>query len=515
MRHRSTGLRGLAQGTLIGLAVAAIAGASAGCGAQKSDDNAARKPRGAAGDWPYPNADLANTRRVGGPIDSASVAKLRRAWSVPIQASGYAATPVVADGVLYTQDLDSNVHAIDLHSGRRIWTKEYHDPNVGPNGVTVAAGRIYGATNTSAFALDSGDGHELWHTPLTRSEAEAIDMAPGYHDGTVFVSTALRSGGSIGILWALDAATGHRRWKWVQVPESLWGNRQVNAGGGLWHPPAFDGRGSLYIGIGNPLPFPGTADQPWGSSRPGPNRWNNSLVKLDERTGRFLWGRQVLPHDIYDWDLECPPILAEAGGRPVAIAGGKMGFVYAFDAQRGKLLWKRSVGIHNGHDDDNLLALHGRFERLRPPVTIYPGDWGGIQTQMASDGRTVYVPVNNLAMHYTSTTEGHQQELTEGTGEVVAIDVATGRVRWDRKLPHSDYGGATVANDVVFTATYEGVVWGLDARSGRVVWRSQLPAGNDAPVTVAGDMLITAGSLALDESQRPAIVAYRLGGSAG
>jgi outer membrane protein assembly factor BamB len=509
MLHRSASRLALARRASIGLGAVAIAAGLAGCGGRDH-----QPPTASKGAWPLPNADVANTRHVRGPIDTTSVSRLRRAWTVPIAASGYATTPVVAGGVLYTEDLDSNVHAIDLRSGRSLWTKEYHDTNVGPNGVTVAGGRVYGATNSSAFALDQRTGRELWHTDLIRSPAEAIDMAPGYHDGTVYVSTALRTGGSVGILWALDAATGRRRWKWVQVPTGLWGHPDINAGGGLWHPPAFDGKGALYIGIGNPLPFPGTEEWPWGSSRPGANRWNNSLVKLDERTGRFVWGRQVLPHDIYDWDLECPPILAKVAGRPVVLASGKMGIVYAFDAASGKLRWKRPVGIHNGHDDDNLLALHGHAARLRVPVKIYPGNWGGVQTQMASDGRTVYVPVNNLYILYSGQTESEQQDLMEGTGEIVALDVATGRVRWDRKLPHSVYGGATVANDVVFTTTYEGTAWGLDAHTGQVVWRSKLPAGNDAPVTVAGDTLITAGSLALDESQHLALVAYRLGGRA-
>ena len=114
------------------------------------------------------------------------------------------------------------------------------------------------------------------------------------------------AGGDVATLWALDAATGRARWTWEEVPASLWGHPFVNGGGGLWHPPAFDDDGGLYVAIANPVPWPGTEERPWGRSRPGPNRWNNSIVKLDARTGRFLWGRQVLPHDLYDWDLAVP-----------------------------------------------------------------------------------------------------------------------------------------------------------------------------------------------------------------
>ncbi|MGH3085186.1 MAG: hypothetical protein ACRDNP_14260, partial [Gaiellaceae bacterium] len=36
---------------------------------------------------------------------------------------------------------------------------------------------------------------------------------------------------------------------------------------------------------------------------------------------------------------------------------------------------------------------------------------------------------------------------------------------------------ATVANDVVFTATFNGKVYGLDTRGGSVLWYTQAPAG--------------------------------------
>ncbi len=491
-----------AQMLATGSILLAVTAAAAGCGGGRT---ALPPSQG----WVQPNADLSNTRQVHGPIDAASVARLHVAWTKPLPTE-YAATPVVVDGVAYTQDLQSNVYAIDVRSGRSLWTHVYDEADIGPNGVNVVGDRVYGATQTNAFALDARNGRELWTRRLALHPGDAINMAPGYKDGTAYISTAVASAGAVGTLWALDAATGRARWKWAQVPTSLWGQPKVNAGGGLWHPPAFDERGALYVGVANPLPFPGTPQAPWGQSRPGDNRWDNSIVKLDARTGRFLWGRQVIRHDIYDWDLECPVILARAGGRRIALASGKMGIVYAFDADSGTLLWKRPVGLHNGHDQDNLLALHHQYARLRA-ARLLPGNWGGVQTQMASDGTTVYVPVNNLYVVYMSQDRSRQQELLQGTGEIVAIDIASGRVRWDRKLPHSVYGAATISNDLVFTTTFEGTLWAIDTRTGVVVWRSRLPTGTDAPVAVAGDTLITAASIPLGPSQQPAIVAYRLG----
>jgi outer membrane protein assembly factor BamB len=277
----------------------------------------------------------------------------------------------------------------------------------------------------------------------------------------------------------------------------------------LWHPPAFDGDGALYVSTGNPLPFPGVQGKPWGASRPGPNRWTNAIAKLDAATGRVLWARQVLPHDLYDWDLEGPVILDRVSGRLLAITAGKMGIVYAFDAASGRPLWQRSVGLHNGHDDDNLLALRGKAPFSRP-TKVLPGWWGGVETQMASDGRTVYAPVNDLATVYDSGTRLRPSDPADGTGRMVALDVASGRVRWDRRLPRSPYGAATISNDLVFTTTYDGTVWALARENGKVVWRTRLRAGTNAPVVVAGDTLIAAASVPLNGEQ-PELVAYRLG----
>jgi alcohol dehydrogenase (cytochrome c) len=480
--------------------------AARGCG----EDHGDRGPSGrAATSWPAPNADLANTRSVGGPIDASTVNRLKVAWKVPVE--GYAATPIVVHGVVYAQDLESNVYALDLRSGRTRWIHIFGVHDFGPNGVNVGGGRVYGATVTRAFALDARTGRLLWARKLIRNREEGIDMAPGYAAGTVYVSTVPvgRKGGARGVLWAIDGATGRTRWRWGEVPAGLWGRPRVNSGGGVWHTPAFDVGGQLYASIANPAPLIGTRQLPWGSSRPGANRWTNSLVKLDAATGKLVWGRQVLPHDLYDWDLECPPILTRANGTPIVVTAGKMGFVYAFERAGGRLLWKRSVGVHNGHDRDALRALHGGAG-LRTPERIFPGVLGGVETQMAVDDGTVYVPVNNLPAVVESQTESSIPNSAEGTGEVVALDVATGRVRWTRKLPEAEYGGATVVNDLVFTTTYEGMLWALDIHGGRVVWSSRLPAGTIAPVAVAGDTLLTAASIPLRVGQVPEIVAYRL-----
>jgi glucose dehydrogenase len=111
---------------------------------------------------------------------------------------------------------------------------------------------------------------------------------------------------------ALDAATGKPKWTFNTVADGakLFGTPKVNSGGGLWYPPAVDSQGRVFISVANPAPLYGTTKFPNGSSRPGSNLYTDSLVALDGQTGKRLWSRQTVPHDLRDYDLQIPAILA-------------------------------------------------------------------------------------------------------------------------------------------------------------------------------------------------------------
>lgn len=496
------------------LVIAAVVAALGGCGGSSGEgEDTSFTGSG------VPNGDLANTRyEKGSPIDSSSVGELEVAWKLPLRSTSafgsYAGTPVVSKGVMYSQDLASNVQAIEVESGKVLWTASFEQPDHGPNGVNVANGMVYGVTPTEAFALNQKTGQEEWSVELARNAKEGIDMAPGYKDGLVYVSTVpvnveeFYGGDGVGILWALNAKTGKKVWKFNTVPNDLWGNRKINSGGGLWYPPAFDEEGSMYVAVGNPGPIPGTDQFPWGSSRPGPNLYTDSIVKLDAKTGKMGWYYQLTPHDVNDWDLNDPPILVKAGNKDMVVGAGKSGIVVALDRKTGKLLWKRPVGIHNGHDDIGKEAMEGKPPKL--PVTILPGSLGGVIAPMATDGSTVFVPVVNSSLTLNGQTE--KTEGGPGTGEIVALDLATGKVKWKEELATPAFGYLTAVNDLVFATTYDGTISAFDAKSGSVVWREKLPAGTNSGVTVEGDMLIAPAGVAAAAGQTPQIVAYRLGG---
>jgi outer membrane protein assembly factor BamB len=495
------------------LLLAAMAVLVAGCGS--SDDSSSSGEAKLTGDA-WPNLDQASTREAKGEINRSNAGDLEVAWSLPSQAQStygaYAASPVISNGVVYMQDLESSVQAINLESGEVLWSHELESATQGPNGVVVADGTVFGATASEVFALDQESGKELWSEPIAESPL-AIDMAPGYSDGLVYVSTvpvnvnSEYQGGGVGTLWALDAKTGKKAWTWDTVPKSLWGDRKLNAGGGLWYPPSFDEKGSMYFGTGNPVPYPGTPQEPFGSSRPGPNLWTNSLVKMDAKTGKLDWYHQSTPHDLYDWDFQNSPILTKAGSREVAIGSGKNGIVTAVDVKTGKPVWSVQVGKHNGHTDDGLLAMKGQSSKIKKGE-ILPGNLGGVISPPAANATTVFVPIVNGGIEVTP--QQTLSQTSELAGGMVALDVKTGKVKWEQEYPAAAFGSPVVINDVVFFTTFDGTVRGLDIDSGGELWSAALPAGSNSAVTASGDTLVVPAGIATAEGQKPEIVAYSL-----
>ncbi len=473
----------------------------------------------AAGTWPQANHDYANTRDAADSlISSQNVSRLCLAWTFPVNGvtvnGAMATAPIVVDGTVYLQDLQSNVYALDLQSGALKWKHVYKADTFGPDGVAVDQGKVFVASSVQTIAaLEAATGTPLWSRQIPSPDTQGIDQQFTAYHGTLYLSTIPRipsnpslasqyPGGEMGILYALDEQTGSIKWSFNTVQNGdLWGNPQVNSGGGAWYPPALDtSSGTTYWGTGNPDPAPGTAQYPNGSSRPGPNLYTDSELAISS-TGQLLWYQQVTPHDLFDYDFQASPILTTATiqgtQHPMVIGAGKGGEVVAFDAQTGTVLWKTAVGLHH---NDGLQAIPAG-----QTITVLPGVNGGVQTPMALSDGVVYVPIVDAAAQ-VSATQVVSDDTATGIGELDALDATTGQIRWVAHLKAPD-GSATVSGDLVFTATYWGQVLAFNRTSGHQVWSWQAPGGINSPLTVAGDTLLVPVGL----GNTPMLVALRIG----
>ena len=389
--------------------------------------------------------------------------------------------------------------ALDRSTGRVRWRRLFGARNDGPNGLAVADGRVYGATDSDAFALSESTGGVLWTRHLTSAQEQFVDVAPVPWRDSLLLSTVGYKPLGRGAIYALDSATGAVRWKFTTVRDP-WRYPLEAGGGGLWNPVSVDDDGRVYGGNSNPDPWGGTPRFPNGAAFPGPALYTDSLLVLDGRSGSLAWYDQVTPHDVRDYDFQATPVLVGE----LVVGAGKAGRVIAWDRTTHRRMWTAQVGLHRNDV--------GPLPRRR--VKVCPGLLGGVETQLATAEGRVFVPVVDLCAFGSATSYAKLDEIdpTRGRGRLVALDLKSGRRLWERRFPSPDFGCATVANDVVFTATYDGTVYGLRASDGRFLWGAKLRAGINACPAVAGDLLLVgAGVPQPGRRSVPELVAFSLG----
>lgn len=487
---------------------------------------------GVEGNWPSENADLkANRHITSSGISSETVSQLGVEWAQAITIDApygaLVANPVIADGVLFQQDAQSNVYAFNAATGELIWFNEYNNdvPSGGPNGVGLGYGMAFFTLGGDGVvvAAKQDTGEEVWRTTIKGYRHEGITMAPLVYDSTVYVSTipgtpeAFYNGGQRGFIFALDASTGKILWYFDTTVDNLWNNARINSGGGLWHVPSVDDDGQLYVGIGNAAPYPGTPDFPNATSRLGDNNYANSLLKIDPDSASIDWYINVKPHDLFDLDNQLTPVLASVNlngtDTNVVFTSGKHGIVVAANAETGEELWRTPVGKHQ--NDDLQEIPEGE------QVEVFPGTLGGVETSLAYADGVVFAPIVNLRTVYSAgELIASELDMFSGTGELVALEAATGKILWDVEIQTPAYAAATVVNDLVFTGGLDGVIRAFKTSDGSEVWSWQAPAGVNAPLAVSGDFLyVPAGgpfAIPPSEGARPTanLVALKLGGTA-
>lgn len=176
----------------------------------------------------------------------------------PRESGVLTATPIIAGDTVYVQDMLSNVYAVDRETGALRWSHRFGAGTPGPNGLALGYGRIFGSTDSVAFALDARTGRLVWQRRLVSRAETFVDIAPVAANGLVYTSTVGYTPGSRGALYALDAHTGAVRWRFDTIL-GQWRFPAEAGGGGAWYPAAVDDDGRVYFGTANPTP--------WGARR--------------------------------------------------------------------------------------------------------------------------------------------------------------------------------------------------------------------------------------------------------
>ena len=341
----------------------------------------------ARADWAHSGGDIGDTKYSGlDQINAGNIKRLKVVWRQPaldpvvkaenpqmVFNNNYSDAPLVVNGVMYISNQAGQVEARDPGTGKVIW-RQASSPADGPlnsaraaRGLALSGGganaRIVTVRGPYLYLLDAKTGAVVegfgdkgrvdlradtknlyyWRTPspIVVKDVIVIGGQP-IATGTADVNRASLAGDIRGY----DVRTGKLLWTFHTVP------REGEAGTETWENDSWRQGGKTYTWNGFSadeklgyvyVPLSAAANDYYGGVRPGNNLYSDSLVALDVKTGKSVWHFQTVHHDLWDYDLPTPPMLADikVNGRlrKAAIQVTKTAYVFAFDRATGEPLF--------------------------------------------------------------------------------------------------------------------------------------------------------------------------------
>lgn len=503
-------------------------------------------------EWPSHGFDHAGTRFS--PLTQISrdnVAKLGLAWSYDLESTrGVEATPIVVNGVMYVTASWSVVHAVDVKTGKRLWSFDPKVPreqafmaccDVVNRGVAVHEGKVYvGTLDGRLVAIDAASGKRLWEqdTVEDRSRPYTITGAPRVFRGNVIIGNGGAEFGVRGYITAYDAATGKEKWRWYTVPgdpskpfedasmeaaAKTWDPAgkwwETGGGGTVWNSMVFDPELNLmYIGTGNGSPWNHRLRSPAG----GDNLYLASIVALRPDTGEYVWHYQETPGDNWDYtsvqDLILADLTLDGKPRKVVMHAPKNGFFFVIDRVTGEFISAKNfvdVNWTKGYDA-NGRPIDVPEARSGQPYDAIPGPFGAHNWHsMSYSPQTglAYFPAQNIPLNLSADTswKGYgtnkpgqpmsnigwnlgtalnvEAPTSKPFGRLLAWDPVKQQERW--RYEHvAPWNGGTLATagKLVFQGTADARLMAFDADTGKVLWQSPMGTGViAAPVTYEVD----------------------------
>ena len=454
-------------------------------------------------EWLLPNHDYAGQRFVDlKQIKRDNAAQLR---PVCIYQAGdvgrFQPNPIVYKGVMYITTMTATI-AIDAATCAVRWRHDWR-PRAKESSVTTPTGVVGNPYKSRGAALKDGtvirstsDGHlialeaetgkELWQRLVTNAaKNELMTMAPLLYDDLVIAGIGISELGVKGWIGGFRRSDGEPVWRFNTIPEEgepgaeTWTGAEdkPRGGGGIWVTPSLDTvKGLLYVAVGNPVP------DFFGDVRMGDNLYTAAMIVLDARTGKLQWFRQVVSHDLHDWDLTVTNPLYSAvidgTSRSLVSVAGKDGILRAVDRESHEQIYAVPLtAVSNADAKPTLEGIHtcpgvlGGFQWNSPAyhpaanMLVAPTvEWCGV-FKKADELR--YIP-GQLYMGGSFSFD----PIEESRGWLTAVNASTGATVWKYQSKRPMLGSVTTTSaNLIFTGELTGDFVVLDAAQGDVLYR--------------------------------------------
>ena len=253
--------------------------------------------------------------------------------------NGIQCNPIVIDDRIYLIGPDFNVHSINAENGDLIWKyNPFEEKKISGTirGVTYyndgKNGRIFFVAESLLFCLNAKTGQLInsfgsggkttINKGFERNTADLLITAtsPGiiYEDLLILGSRVSDSHNkktipgdirafdvfSGDIVWTFNTIPRHGEIGYETWPKDSWKNEylSVNSWGGFT---LDEENGIVFFGTGSP------SYDHWGGNRIGDNLFGNCILALNAKNGKRIWHFQTVHHDLWDYDVPCPPNLVE------------------------------------------------------------------------------------------------------------------------------------------------------------------------------------------------------------
>lgn len=415
-------------------------------------------------------------------VNAANVGNLKLDWVFAFPSASRARVqPTIAGNTLFTASQVGTIYALDRHTGCIRWTfqagAEVRSALVIERDSANQASRLYFSDFLAyVYAVDLKTQKLLWKTKIDDHPNATITGTLSIFEDRLFIpvsSTEILNSADEqyecctfrGSMVSLNKTDGSMVWKSYTIAEepspqgknSEGTTRMGPSGAPIWTGVTIDTlRRVLYVGTGENYTHPVTltSDAIMAFSlEDGEIKWVQQTMTGDAWNGACvtLFSRANCPENNGpDADYGAPPILVNSNGKDLILAGQKSGKVSAMDPDNnGEIVWQKQVGRG--------------------------GTMGGVHWGMATDEKTLFVPINDRGLYDLN------EDIPKQPG-MHAFNVADGKKLWatieEDRCPGLSIRGCgpgisaaiTLTPEIVFGPALDGIIKAYATDDGRELW---------------------------------------------